>query len=105
MFWNYLPSFFYNGLLLIVELKYRSRTDIICSVLATAREVEGVAKTRIMFSAYLSFSQLKDYLGILLENGMLERVPQTNKYRTTDKGIKMLDAYSRVNQFITEGRK
>jgi predicted transcriptional regulator len=78
-------------------VKYRSRSEIVAQMLASAREIEGVTKTRIMFVAYLSYAQLQEYLKLLLENGLLERTPD-NKYRTTDKGIKMLDAYQKVNE-------
>lgn len=83
-------------------MKYRTRSEIICEVLVSARSPEGVTKTKIMFNAYLSFAQLKEYLAILLENGMLDHLPESNKYRTTDKGVKMLAAWNKVNEFISE---
>ena len=85
-------------------MKYRSRSEIASSILFTAREVEGIAKTKIMYNAYLSFAQLKEYLALLLENGLLEYMPENNRYRTTEKGVKMLTAWERVNEMITEPR-
>jgi predicted transcriptional regulator len=83
-------------------MKYRSRSEIVGEILASARETEGVTKTRIMFNAYLSFVQLKDYLAILIENGLLEHMPENNRYRTTAKGVKMLDAWKKVNDLLKE---
>ncbi len=51
-------------------MKYRSRTDIVATILETADG--GATKTKIMYSAYLSYAQLKEYLSMLLENELLE---------------------------------
>jgi predicted transcriptional regulator len=69
-------------------------------MLTCGKKVEGVTKTRIMYEAYLSYGQLKDYLSLLLGNGMLERT-EYSKYRTTDKGVKMLEAYRKVNDLVS----
>jgi predicted transcriptional regulator len=81
-------------------LKYRTRSEIVCQILTSAKDMNGVTKTRIMFQAFLSFAQLKDYLSILLENDLLIRDTKTNTYKTTDKGIKMLEAYQKLNDLV-----
>ena len=43
-------------------MKYRSRTDIVALILEATKD--GAAKTKIMYKAFLSYSQLKDYLSI-----------------------------------------
>lgn len=80
-------------------LKYRTRNEIVVDILSSAKDVEGVTKTRIMYHAFLSFAQLKDYMAILLENGMLEHI-ETNKYRTTAKGVKMLETCQKINDLV-----
>lgn len=68
----------------------RSRTDIIADILGIA--AEGALKTRIMYGANLSYTQLKKYLPLLLK----EKLLQTRKgddwmiYTTTEKGRKFL---------------
>lgn len=81
-------------------MKYRSRTEIICQILETAKELNGVTKTKIMFNSYLSFAQLKDYLAMMLESGLLEHISERNVYRTTEKGMSMLEAARAVNEMI-----
>src|SRR2546422_835291 len=44
-------------------MKYRSRTDIVTQILDAANG-NGANKTRIMYKAYLSYAQLKEYLSI-----------------------------------------
>jgi predicted transcriptional regulator len=65
----------------------------------------GATKTKIMYSAYLSYAQLKEYLAVLIEGGLIEHQPAEQKYRTTDKGIKFLDTYSQIGQMITATEK
>ena len=80
------------------RMKYRSRTDIVSQMLEAANG--GATKTKIMYSAYLSYAQLKEYLAVLIEGGLIEHLPAEQKYRTTDKGIKFLDTYSQIGQMI-----
>ena len=80
-------------------MKYRTRNEIVVDILSSAKDIDGVTKTRVMYHAFLSFTQLKDYLAILLENGMLEHIG-TNKYRTTAKGVKMLETCQKINDLV-----
>ena len=53
--------------------------------------------TEIMYKAYMSYIQLKEYLVLLIESGLIEHIPTEQKYRTTEKGLKFL---STMNQLI-----
>jgi predicted transcriptional regulator len=75
-------------------MKYRSRTDIVSQILDAA--IGGSTKTRIMYKAYLSYAQLKEYLSILVENGLLEYEETEEKYKTTEKGMKFIKAYQHM---------
>jgi len=77
-------------------MKYRSRTDIVAQILESANG--GVSKTKIMYNAYLSYAQLKEYLSVLLENGLIEHIASNNTYRTTEKGIKFLRAFDQIDK-------
>ena len=79
-------------------MKYRSRTDIAAAILEIA--IDGAIKTRIMYKAFLSFPQLKEYLSVLEEKGLLNFVAVDREYRTTDKGKQFLKMYKDVGQMI-----
>jgi predicted transcriptional regulator len=79
-------------------VKYRSRTDIAAAILEVA--IDGAVKTRIMYSAFLSFPQLKEYLAVLQEKGLLDYLPTDREYRTTEKGKLFLKMYKDVGQMI-----
>ena len=70
-------------------MKYRSRTDIVSQILEAANG--GATKTKIMYKAFLSYAQLKEYLELMLTNGLLDYKEGEAKFMTTPKGIKFLE--------------
>lgn len=76
-------------------MKYRSRSDIIGLILEAANG--GATKTKIMYKAFLSFAQLREYLSMLSEKGLIEYQDGTQRYRTTEKGIRLLHIYNQMN--------
>jgi len=75
-------------------MKYRSRTEIVSNILAAA--TGGATKTKIMYRAFMSYEQLKDYLSILIENGLLEKDLGT-LYKPTKKGIMFLETTKQLD--------
>jgi predicted transcriptional regulator len=80
-------------------MKYRSRTDIVGLILEAANG-GGATKTKIMYKAFLSYAQLKEYLGMLLENGLLEYEHETHSFRTTEKGLHILQMYNQFDKML-----
>ena len=79
-------------------MKYRSRTDIVALILEAANG--GATKTKIMYKAFLSYAQLKEYLAVLIENGLIEYEDGRQLYRTTEKGIRLLRVYNQVGELV-----
>ena len=80
-------------------MKYRSRTDIVGLILEAANG--GATKTKIMYKAFLSYAQLKEYLTVLLENGLLEYEEGAQFFRTTEKGIRALQMYNQFDEMMS----
>ena len=83
-------------------MKYRSRrsrTDIVGSILEAANG--GATKTKIMYKAFLSYAQLKEYLTVLLENGLLEYEEGRQFFRTTEKGVRLLQMYNQFDEIMS----
>ena len=80
-------------------MKYRSRTDITGLILEAANG--GATKTKIMYKAYLSFAQLKEYLSMLIEKELIEYEEGLARYRTTEKGLRMLQMCNVINEELT----
>ena len=78
-------------------MKYRSRTDIITAVLRAASG--GATKTKIMYGAYLSYAQIKEYLDFLLAKDLL-RCDEAGVYALTENGMNLLHTFEGNNQMI-----
>ena len=82
----------------MIAMKYRSRTDITAQILEAANG--GVTKTKIMYKAFLSYAQLKEYLTVLIENGLLEYIEGEQIYKTTEKGTRFLKIYNQIGEYV-----
>jgi predicted transcriptional regulator len=78
-------------------MKYRSRSEIV-SLLLDAANGGGATKTKLMYKAYLSFNQLREYLSLLVENGLIEYEEGMRTYRTTEKGIRLLQIQNTMDE-------
>ncbi len=70
---------------------------------------EGATKTSIMYKSFLSHAQLKEYLSILLENGLIDEVSQQLKspacnekfvYKITERGIRMMEISNEIENIV-----
>ena len=79
-------------------MKYRSRTEIVSMILEAANG--GATKTKIMYKAFLSYAQLKEYLSVLIENNLLEYLEGTHTYKTTEKGFILLKMHNEIGELL-----
>ena len=79
-------------------MKYKSRTEIVCNILDATNG--GATKTKIMYRAFLSYAQLKEYLSILIENNLLEYLDADNKFKTTEKGLNYLKMHNQIEELL-----
>ncbi len=84
--------------------KGRSEMDIITSILEAAKaEGEyGFSQTRIMYKAFLSYEQLKQYLPILIDNDVLHDYKETRTLKITEKGLRFLEIYHEIHKLTRE---
>lgn len=80
-------------------MKYRSRTEIVEMILQATRS--GATKTKIMYRAYLSYTQVKEYLSFLLENDLIKYEEGSQIYRITEKGLHFLQVYGEISDLVT----
>ena len=79
-------------------MKYRSRTEIVSMILEAANG--SATKTKIMYKAFLSYAQLKEYLSVLIENNLLEYLEGTQSYKTTEKGLNFLKMHNEISELL-----
>ena len=80
-------------------MKYRSRTEIVGLILEAANG-GGATKTKIMYKAFLSFAQLREYLTMLQDNRLIEYEDGKHTYRTTEKGMRLLHIYGKMYELV-----
>lgn len=80
-------------------MKYRSRTELASNILEAANG--GATKTKIMYKSYLSYAQLKEYLAMLIQNGLMAHDVEGEMYRTTSNGIKFLESSRQLGGLLT----
>ncbi len=83
-------------------MRYRTRIDIVSSILEVANRGNGATKTKIMYGAFLSYSQMKEYLTILTDNRLISYDLDTTTFKTTDKGHRFLQVYNGLDSVMRE---
>ncbi len=81
--------------------KNRDRLCIVAAILEAANS--GASKTRIMFSANLSFSLLEKYLDITIKAGFIE--VSESKYVLTENGRGFLREYKHIQSRYDNAQK
>jgi predicted transcriptional regulator len=79
---------------------YRDKISIICDILEVANRDGGALKTRIMYDANLSHDQMKYYVKILTENNFLYYDLHTQRFKTTEKGLRIIEIYNRIESMV-----
>jgi predicted transcriptional regulator len=79
-------------------MKHRSEIEITALILEAVNSNNSnssrATQTAIMYKAFLSYVQLKKYLLLLMEKGLLEYQKVQGVYRTTEKGKHFLRLYN-----------
>ena len=63
-------------------------------------QTEETTKTKIMYKAYLSYNQLKEYLSVLIENNLIEYIDRTQTFKTTEKGLYFLKMHDAIGELL-----
>src|SRR5262245_61160896 len=83
-------------------MRYRSREQIIGSMLLSAITGDGITKTKMMYSSYLSNPQLKAYLSFMIVNKLLEFEAGYVIYKITSIGLEFLDLNNRISNMFNK---
>ena len=86
-------------------MKNRGRNEIITSILEIiSKGGSTTTKTKIMYGAFLSYTQLGEYLTFLLKNDLIsyhQKAKQTPpSFTITQKGTHFLNLYNQMNEMI-----
>jgi predicted transcriptional regulator len=87
---------------LIFTMKYRDRDEIFTCILHTTG-LSGARITKIMYSSFLSYTQVVDYLTSLVENGFLQYDRADKSFKVTPKGIRYLSVREKLCEILNIG--
>ena len=79
----------------------RSNIEIIAEMLKVGEN--GAGKTKIMYNANLSYTQIQRYLGFLTSQGFINKMELGNPsvtYRVTDNGLKLLESINTLIKML-----
>jgi predicted transcriptional regulator len=80
-------------------MRYRRRDEIIRSILDSTTG-DGTTKTRIMYSSFLSYPQLVEYLNYLTDHSLIAHDNSAKTYKITAKGIKLLNICNEIEEMV-----
>jgi len=82
--------------------KYRSSVEIIYDIISAAKS--SINKTHLMYDSNLSFKQLRQYLNLLLQQGLIEErfeeEEETKVYYISPKGLEYLALVERLQAIV-----
>ena len=82
----------------------RSKLTIFMDILRLIQNQGGKSKpTRILYGANLSYTALKEYLDVLVNIGLIEKVTEKNHdfYKLTKKGYEFINKFREIKR-LTE---
>ena len=74
----------------------RSRTEIMSKILKYANS-SGATQTKITYSTFLSYNQLKEHLTVLTQNDLLSYDLNSRTFKTTEKGLRFIEAHDQMD--------
>jgi predicted transcriptional regulator len=86
-------------------MKNRSRNEIIATILEIVSSGGATTRTKIMYGAFLSYTQLNEYTSFLLKKDLISRQQKTNhsaaSFRITEKGTHFLEIHNQMNEMVS----
>jgi predicted transcriptional regulator len=88
-----------------MEVTNRHPTEITIQILDVVngyQDNEGLTQTSLMNKLFLSHEQMKGYLMLLIEDGLLSYDSTMSTFKTTEKGLTFLHAYNQIDKMLNE---
>ncbi len=68
--------------------------------MSSAAVEKGALLTPIMYTAFLSYPQIKQFLHFLLEHGLIEHNELNKVYKITAKGFQYLEFCKQIDELV-----
>jgi predicted transcriptional regulator len=89
-------------------MRRRDNIEIMSQILEAAAAAKneqsgGATKTLLMYRSFLTHTQLNHYLSILADSGLLQYDSLSERFKTTEKGLRFLEAYREIVEMTKKG--
>ena len=78
----------------------RSKSEKISDILRSIRNCPGTRITQIMYETCIPHNQLKEYLVLMIQNGLTIYVKEEKIFRITDYGMNVLKLYNEIDKLL-----
>jgi predicted transcriptional regulator len=83
----------------------RSPTEITIQILEVVNGYndtnnEGLTQITLMSKLFLSHEQVKEYLALLIDEGLITYDSTMSTFKTTEKGLTFLQAYNQMDKIL-----
>ena len=94
-------AIYLHSLIISRSMKKRDRINIIRLILEASNEAEySKQMTKILYKVLVNHPRLQEYWTVLTESDLLSYDVDTQKFKTTEKGLKFLKAYNEAGKLI-----
>ena len=66
-----------------------------------ASREDGMTKTQLMYKSFTSYIHLVECLAVLRRSGLIKYDPLTSTYKSTQRGLRLLQVTKEINEFVT----
>ncbi len=63
--------------------------------------MNGATKTRLMYSAFLSYAQVQEYIHFLMERRLISFEEVSAQYKLTEEGLRFLRVYDEISKVVS----
>ena len=83
-------------------MEARRQMELIQLILGViASREDGMTKMQLMYKSFTSYIQLVECLAVLRRSGLIEYDPLASTYKTTQRGLRLLQVAKEINEFVT----
>jgi predicted transcriptional regulator len=85
-------------------MRHRSKIEIIADILQSVMNDSNLSSSKVMYKAFLTYKQMKEYLPFLLQNELIKNGDKDTSLRITSKGLHFLEIYNALPEFANKDR-
>jgi predicted transcriptional regulator len=83
-----------------VQRRIRSESEKISDVLRSIRNYPGTRITQIMFETCIPHNQLKGYLALTIQNGLIVYTKEEKTFKITEYGMHIIKLYDEMDKLL-----